>query len=908
VSGRRARCSVPVLLALSAFAFPGACAQEPVDGEAALRAGRYDAAIAAFTRATASEAPASGAPGSARAYRGLVRALREVGRYDEAEAAARRATATPGPVAREVWNSLGEVLRERGRLAAAESAFTRAAAERASDSLTAQLNLAILTYDRGQRDEAMRRFDRFIDVYNARRDQLTAEELTAVGIACRYLGLDEPQLFKDALKAFDEAAAADPTALEPRIRAGELFLEKYNAADAQTTFDEILRINPSHPRALLGAARRRGFDGAPGADSLLRRALEVNPNLVAARAFSAEQLLSSEQFSEARAEAERGLAVNPASLEARSVLAATLYLQGDRAAFEAATKPARELGPRGAELFAKVAELTARVRGYREAADLARQAVALDPKSWRGHSVLGMNLLRLGEVEEGRQSLEKAFKGDPYDVWTKNTLDLLDTYKDYDLVRAGRFQFLVEKKESELLAPYLTELAEEAYAKLAARYSYTPRGPIRVELYRSHADFSVRTVGIPGLGALGVSFGDLLALDSPAARERGQFNWGSTLWHEMAHTFTLGATENRVPRWFSEGLSVLEERRARAGWGFDVTAGFLVALLQDELVPASRMNDGFMRPRYPEQVMHSYYQASLICEMIEKEWGPSAIPAMLREYKAGRSNDEVLHRVLKTDPEQFDKRFNKYALERFRSQLAALRPGTVRRRGMVEPPGMTGSRGASRTAAVARADADPGDFAAQLMAGVLLVREGRANDAVPYLERARTLFPEYSGPDSPRWLLARIFRERGDLRRAADELSALATNDENHYDANVALADLLEQLGDTTGAAVALERTMFIHPYDPALHARLARMYTTLREHRKTVRERRAVVALNPVDRAEALYQLAIAYREAGDIGAARREVLRALEHAPGFEKAQELLLALRQTGASTPRGQGDRP
>ncbi len=899
---RRVRPAVAAIVALSTFALPSACAQEPADGYEALRTGRYDAAIAAFQRAATSDSA------SARAHRGLVQALSEVGRYDDAEAAARRATSTPGPLARELWNSLGEVLRERGKLAAAESAFTRAVGERSSDSLTAQVNLAVLAYDRGRRDDAMRRFDRFIDIYNSRRGRLTADELTAVGIACRYLGLDEPQLFKDALKAFDEAAAADPSAVEPRLRAGELFLEKYNAADAQTTFDEILRVNPSQPRALLGAARRRGFDGAPGADSLLRRALEVNPNLVGARVFSAEQLLSSEQLTEARAEADRALAIDPTSLEARSVLAATYFLKGDRSGFEKAAQPARELGPRGADLYAKVADLAARVRGYREAADLARQAVALDPKSWRGHSVLGMNLLRLGEIEDGRQRLETAFKGDPYDVWTKNTLDLLDTYKDYELVTAGRFQFLVEKKEAELLTPYLAELADEAYAKLSARYPYTPRGPIRVEVYRSHADFSVRTVGIPGLGALGVSFGDLLALDSPAARERGQFNWGSTLWHEMAHTFTLGATDNRVPRWFSEGLSVLEERRARPGWGFDVTASFLVALLQDELVPASKMNDGFMRPRYPEQVMHSYYQASLICEMIEKEWGPTAIPAMLREYKAGRSNDEVLRSVLKIEPNEFDKRFNAFVIQRYRPQASALRPGTVRQRGRVAPPGIGGSRANSLAEVKARADADHGDFAAQLTAGVLLIRDGRASDAVPYLERARSLFPEYGGPDSPRWLLARIYRERGDVRLAADELTALTLNDENHYDANVMLADLLVQLGDTAGAATALERTMFIHPYDAATHVRLAQMYTALRSHQKAVRERRAVVALNPVDRAEALYQLALAHRDAGDAVAARREVLRALEQAPAFEKAPDLLLALRQGSGSPPRGTGERP
>ena len=118
---------------------------------------------------------------------------------------------------------------------------------------------------------------------------------------------------------------------------------------------------------------------------------------------------------------------------------------------------------------------------------------------------------------------------------------------------------------------------------------------------------------------------------------------------------------------------------------------------------------------------------------------------------------------------------------------------------------------------------------------------------------------------------------------------------------------MLEQLGDTTGSAAALERTIYIYPYDAAIHVRLARMYGTLREHKKAVRERRAVVALNPVDRAEALYQLALAHRDAGDSAAARREVLRALEHAPAFEKAQDLLLALRQ-GGGTPRGSGDRP
>ena len=82
--------------------------------------------------------------------------------------------------------------------------------------------------------------------------------------------------------------------------------------------------------------------------------------------------------------------------------------------------------------------------------------------------------------------------------------------------------------------------------------------------------------------------------------------------------------------------------------------------------------------------------------------------------------------------------------------------------------------------------------------------------------------------------------------------------------------------------------------YDEAVIAYTAS--ARLGETGKAVRERAAVVALNPVDRPQALYHLAVAQRDAGDVTAARRTVLRALEDAPHFERAQELLLSLRRT------------
>jgi tetratricopeptide (TPR) repeat protein len=492
-----------------------------------------------------------------------------------------------------------------------------------------------------------------------------------------------------------------------------------------------------------------------------------------------------------------------------------------------------------------------------------------------------MNQLRVGAMDDGLRNLERAFAGDPYDVWIKNTLDLLDTFKDYRETSSPRFRFIIDGKESELLSTYLRGLAEAAYDSLAARYQYRPPTPIRLEVYRSHADFSVRTVGLAGLGALGVSFGTTLAMDSPAARDAGDFNWGSTFWHELAHTFTLGASDHRVPRWLSEGLSVLEERRARKGWGADVTPEFLAAYKAGRLVKVSRMNDGFMRPAYPQQLIFSYYQASLVGELIERDFGPRAIVDMLNGYKSGATTEQVFQRVLKMSPEAFDAKFDGYLKERFGKLLAVIEPKDVR--GDNAP----------------RAPAVDGEYTASLSRGIAAFEMKQYDQAIPALEKAKSLFPEDASVQSPYWILAQIYKAKGDKRAEANELTAMTLRNEDHYAANVELATVLEQLGDTAGAAAALDRAMYISPYEAPQHVRLATLYARTGNKAGAVRERQAVVALNPVDRAEALYQLALAYYEAGDSQAARREVLRALEDAPNFEKAQELLLRLQRANRS---------
>lgn len=863
----RGRVALGLALALA----PPARAAEVQDALAALRAGQYDAAIRAYRR------DAQARPQDFVVHRGLVAALSEVGRDAEAEAAA-RAFLAANPRSPELLTPLAEVLLRRGRSAEAEPLFERAIAARARDALSAEASLAELLWERGRRDAARAGLERLVDAYNGGRAR-SAGDLVAVGRACRLLGQDNPQAFKDALKAFDEAAAADPGDPEPRVLAGELFLEKYNGTEARTSFQQVLELNPRQPRALLGMARAKDFDGERGVPELIERSLETNPSYAPALAYRAELQTALEDYAAAARSAEAALAANPESIEALAALAAARYLQGDQAGFAAARAKAEALAPASGELLASIADACVRNRFYRQAADFARQALRREPRSWRALALLGQNQLRLGEIAEGRASLERSFEADPYNVWVKNTLDLLDTFPRYRVSRIGSFEVFVDAKESELLAPYVAALGEEALQKLSARYQYRPEPPIRVELYPSHADFSVRTVGMAGLGALGVCFGNVLALDSPSARERGKFNWGSTLWHELAHTITMGMTDHRVPRWLTEGISVYEERRARQGWGDDLSLEFLAAMKSDKLLPLRELNNGFVRPTGPEQVGLSYYQASLVVERLESTHGLAGLLALLRAFKEGKQTPEAFETALGVSVDGFDAELQAWLRETLAGPLRAIRPAPK------TPP--------TRAQLEERARSDDGDFLAHALLGRILYAEKQPEQALQHLERARELWPGSAGDESPYLPLALIKRDRGDMRGAAQALQKLVVLNENQEQANLELAALLERLGDEQGAAAALERVVYIYPLDAKLFERLAAVQGRRGDAAAVVKARRALVALEPVDRAEAYYQLALAELEAGDAPAAKRDVLRALEAAPRFTRAQELLLRL---------------
>jgi tetratricopeptide (TPR) repeat protein len=187
-----------------------------------------------------------------------------------------------------------------------------------------------------------------------------------------------------------------------------------------------------------------------------------------------------------------------------------------------------------------------------------------------------------------------------------------------------------------------------------------------------------------------------------------------------------------------------------------------------------------------------------------------------------------------------------------------------------------------------------GPFLETLDRGRDLLAEGKVDEAIVELKKAKEMFPEYAQADGPYALLAEAYKRKNDKQAAAAELQAMTSINEEAFVENMAAATAMLELGDRASAFSALDRAVWINPFDPEAHSRLADLADLVKDRKTLIRERRALLALDPTDRVEALYQLALAYADAGDMVSARREVLRALEQAPNYSKAQDLLLRIR--------------
>ena len=734
----------------------------------------------------------------------------------------------------------------------------------------AGLELALLQHYLGRRDEAEPRLNTIAMQFQRSRSPL---HIYYAAQAARVLG--EHRLANSLMRLATQEAADDP-ALQTFW--GELFGEKYDQLEASQSFTDALNLDGEWAPALLGMARALADTNPPSAREAAARALEINPEYLDAHLFLAQGELDDRNHDGAASSLERALEINPNSLEARSLSAAVAYVEDRLDDFEAEVARVLELHPRYGEVFRVAGNLTARNYRFEEAVALVQRGLEIDPTNTRSYAELGMHLLRTGDEPAARAALERSFEEDPFDVITFNLLSMLDSLDGFETFIDGDVVVRLHPDESPVMKDYVMSLTQQAIDDLSERYEFRPTGPILVEFFPKHDDFAVRNLGLPGMiGALGACFGKVVTMDSPRARTPGEFNWQATLWHEIAHVITLQMSNQRVPRWLTEGLSTFEEKRHRPDWARDQDLGFATQLNAGEVLSLRDLNGGFSRP---DTISMAYFQASVLVEHIVDEYGESTIHQLLRAYGDGLNTEEALERV-GLDFDTLQASFDIAVEARF---------GDLRR-ALEGPDESMPQEGDALERLQELVVEYPDSFPVQMALGRAERQAGNTAEAQAAYERAAELAPMATGASSAHVPLANIALEQENPARAMEHLERHLDHDHRDIEAARRLAALAEEAGDEARMRRAYELAIEIDPFDSTPHEALGRLAVEREDHVVAAREFEVALALGPIDRVSAHVQLAEVYLAAGRGDDAKREVMAALEIAPTYERAQDLLL-----------------
>lgn len=840
----------------------------------ALSTGQYEAARSLY-RTLLEQAPGDE---SAVNY---AAAFAAVGEYDEGLAAVDALLAV-APDSAALLHAKGRLLTHVGRYRDAIRALNGSAMQ-APDRSDALADLADLLARTGRDLEARNLYVALYRRYEEGRFR-TAPTLTVAGRAA--MGLAE---FRDANEAFRTAYQVDPEHVPTLYTWAELFRQKFNDAEARRTYQDALSVNARHAPSLVGLARATpSFERQ---EALAEQALSINPKLTEALDLLASLRVIDGLYAEAEAFTQRALAVNPNSISTLAQLASIQHLRGDTAAFRTTEQQALAIDSEASDFYLTVVENVARRFRYTDALALAEQAAYVDPRDPRARAELGSALLRLGQRREARYHLEAAFESDPYNLFASNALTLLDTYdEEFSTLESPHFRLLIHDEERDVLGPLILDVAEASFDSLRARYPYTPDDKIVLEAYNDADDFAVRVAGVPHRGLLGVCFGDVVAINTPRAQASRDYNWARTLWHEVAHTMAIGVSQAHVPRWFTEGLSVYEERRARPEWDREMELAFLSALDRDLLLPLAEIDRGFTRPRFPGQVMLSYYHASRIVRHVAETYGFEAIVTILQQLGTGATQEAAIQAATGLSVEALDQEFRQ-AVQARRQAVARALDGL---------PNVLESEDATVTSeSIAEAQ---GPFFSQLRAGhEALDRNDHAAAEASFTD-AMAMYPDYVGPRNAYDGLAAVHRARGNTDALADVLARYLARAEHEVDAALEIADLYAARGDRAAAIRMLERTLHVAPYDADVREQLAAAHEAEEQFQSAVQHRRAVLALEPSDRAGAYYRLAQSLYGNNQRAEAKRAVLQSLEIAPNFRDAQRLLLNMVDSTGPTPQ------
>jgi tetratricopeptide (TPR) repeat protein len=714
-----------------------------------------------------------------------------------------------------------------------------------------------------------------------------ALDRVALGRTALLLGADPRQVLE---LFYDRVRKEKPDVRDVYVAAGELALEKHDEAVAAQSFEEGLKRFADDADLHFGIASAYAESDPARTRQALEAALEANPRHIPSLLFQADHAIDSEQYEEANEWIDRVLQVDPWRPEAwayRAVLAHLAGASADESSHRANALKFSATDPAVDHLIGR--KLSQKYR-FAEGAACQRRSLDFDAEHLPAKIHLAQDLLRLGD-DDGWRLADAVHQRDRYDITAYNLVTLHDNISRFRLLRDGPLIVRMEPREAELYGDRVLRLLSRARETLCVKYGLEITDPVTVELFPRQSDFAVRTFGMPGgAGYLGVCFGKLVTANSPASQGENPTNWESVLWHEFCHVVTLQLTRNKMPRWLSEGISVYEERQANPAWGQKMTPEYVSMIGDGALVPVGKLSGAFLAPPSARHLRFAYFESSLVVDFLVQQFGHDAMRQVLGDLARDVPINAALERHTQLAIGDLEQKFDEFAHERAK----ALAPGTdFDREGLPE----IGPNGLVETEQWVKEH--PTSFWGALQLAALRIKQRKFREAQEPLERAIELYPGYTGSNDPYSGLALVHRELKEPDKERRALERLVELDADAVPALLRLVELETAAQDWGALRGHAEQFMGANPLLVQPHRAMAQAAEQLGQGADAIGAYRKLLWLDPEDPAEVHYRLGRLLHAAGD-PEAKRQVLMALEEAPRFSEALQLLLEIKRAEKST--------
>ena len=793
---------------------------------------------------------------------------------------------TRSEVDKGIWNDIWsrqliECLLASGHYAEAVELYEQVA-ERFSNSLSLRVLAAKAYRFSGNHQRGSRLLDEIPQLVQAAPYRFSdRDNLLAIGRYLLSLGEDPRKVLNEF---YDRALKSDPKFVDAHVAIAELALDKADFQEAVKSLTAAIELRPEDPRLRVLLARAWAPSDAEKASAALSAALEINPHHVDALLMQAEESIDAEEFDAADELIEQALTVNPTEPRGWSLRAAIANLRGEYEREGEYRKQAMATWQTNPEVDYLIGKTLTQHYRFAEAVSYQRRALHLDPSYVPAKFQLAQDLLRSGQDDEGWSLVDQVADADKYNVVAFNLKTLQQQLAQFTTLQHDGFIVRMDAREARIYGERVLELLSEARRVLCAKYEHELSTPVTVEIFPRQSDFAIRTFGLPGgTGFLGVCFGSLITANSPASQGNAPTNWESVLWHEFCHVVTLQKTDNRMPRWLSEGISVYEEVERDASWGQSLTPANKQMLLGVDFVPLSQLSGAFLQPKSALHLQFAYFESSLAVRYLVDEHGLPLLQKLLVDLGAGVPLAEAMEQRY-GQAEILDEDFQRYAQEQANAYLPETDFTPLEE--LPEFPMRGDVTELQQWLAV-----HPQSYFGQRRLVELQIADRAWDAARAAAERLLELFPEDSAAGGGLMLAATIAREQSDAQHERETLERLLGLSSDDLPALQRLLELDRLSQDWEGLAKTARLMLAAQPLLASGHEALVEATSHLGHPAESIHSLWALQELQPLDPAGLHYQLAQALTVAGRLVEARREVLLALEETPRYRAAQKLLV-----------------